>query len=432
MNYPFWKQERFWIGFFLVVALGLRLGSVVMNLHQPLTGDAGWYEEVGWSLSQGGDVLRHREFSRPPLYPIFISLVYRLFGRSIPVVLMIQAFLGTMTCWFVYLIGKKLGGNWIAILSLAFSAVSFSLVKVSSLLLAESLFTFLFILSILLLLHLCEKGKWGIAVSLGLILGLAILTKASMMVFPIFVLLGILFLQPWSRRKRLLLSFCIMLACWVTLLPWNIRNFVRYGRWTPICTNGGISFYSAYRPMEGKLFGIGTEDEVTQYADTHFVSDMDKSRFLFLEGWRAIKENPERLPRLELLKLAYLWSPFDWEILGERVFNATYLFVLPFAFLGMALLIKRVKDFWILYIPILYLHFISLLFHGLPRYRLPFEPLLILFSAFGLIRFFSLFSRKWVPSVSSGLWLGTQGILFHHAEFIRILAKSFFSRLGLW
>lgn len=418
--------------FFLVLALSLRLGSAVANLHEPLTGDALWYEDVGWSISQGGGDLRHRDFSHPPLYPLFLFFIYRLFGHSPLAVLGIQALLGTGSCWLTYLVGRRLLGVQIGLLSLAFCVLSVSLIKVSSLFLTESLLTFLLVFGTYLLLRLCEGSGWKVAVALGFVMGVASLTKSSVIFLPVLLVGGLLLLRSWSRPRRAGLSFTVLLAFSATLLPWSFRNLLHYGRWAPISTNAGITFYSSYRPPEGKLFGLITQDETTRYAASHFQSELDQSDFLFREAWRFIKENPGQLPRLELLKLGFLWVPLDWEIFGKRVFNVSYGFLLPFILWGMVVLLKRFRDFWILYLPIFYLHLVSLVFQGSPRYRLPFEPFLIVFSAAGVVHFLSLFCRKWIPSISLSLWLGAQWFLFVYSDVIRLQAKDLVTWLRLW
>ncbi len=432
METLFRKKEGWGVMFLLGLALFLRLWSAGMHAGQTLQGDATWYDATGWLLASGGEDLRELDFFHPPLYPIFLSLIYRVFGRNLFPVLIIQAFLGTATCALTYLIGKRILGPRLALLSLLLCVFSLSLIKVSSMVLSESLFTFLFITALYLLLRVYQGDGWRTSGVLGICLGLASLTKTSIVLFPVFLMGGILTRRSWSWHRRFGLSLGMFLAFYLVLLPWELRNLHRYGQWTPISTNGGVTFYSSYRPPEGKLLGFITHDETTHYANAHFDSEIDRSRFLFREGWRFIRENPGRIPRLEALKIGLLWSPFDWEVLGGGMFNPTYGFLLPFILWGMAASLRHFQDLWVLYVPLLYLHVVSLVFQGTPRYRLPFEPVLILFGAVALARFFSFFSRKWVPSVLSGGWLGAMSLLFVNSDAIRLQASAFAARLGLW
>jgi len=120
-----------------------RLGISDMRTYDRLAGnliEKGYYGiESPWSY-------------RPPLYPFFLSLVYRLFGHSHPIARMVQVGLAAVYALLTFYLARGMIGSAGALLAASLTAVDFSLIHLSGLLLSENLYIPLSLLLLLLLL----------------------------------------------------------------------------------------------------------------------------------------------------------------------------------------------------------------------------------------------------------------------------------------
>ena len=105
----------------LTLAAGLR-GWAVYEYSQahPLrdapTIDEASYDQWAVELSSG-DWMGDEVFFQEPLYPYFLAVVYKAFGRDLLICRLIQAALGVLTCYLVARLGRRLAGEWAGVLA---------------------------------------------------------------------------------------------------------------------------------------------------------------------------------------------------------------------------------------------------------------------------------------------------------------------------
>ena len=137
----------------------------------------------------------------PPLYSIFISAVFGVFGESLRAVQTLQALLSVFVAWAVYRLAREVGGARAGYIAAAIYAVyvpsiAFRQFAGPVYLSSENLFIPLF-LAVLTILVRGGPGllRWGAA---GVLLGLACLARPVGLLFP-----GLLMLWgPSGRRSR--------------------------------------------------------------------------------------------------------------------------------------------------------------------------------------------------------------------------------------
>ena len=94
----------------------------------------------------------------------------------------------------------------------------------------------------------------------------------------------------------------------------------------------GRGLYCSYIPSKGKLYGIYSDDETFTSA-LKMDSEVASDKFLRQQTLLYIRNNLNKLPKLELLKFLFFWCPFDWEIISSKgigVYNYMYGFIFPF------------------------------------------------------------------------------------------------------
>ncbi len=225
----------------LLIALSLRLalflGMKPWNRKsyesRIIVYDARAYNDVALNLLKNHRIERNGElWGNVPGYPIFIAAIYSLFGYRPYMVVLIQIFIGAVTCFLLYKLGTMLFDEKVGLVAgylLAFEYVS---IMFEQALFSDTLFTFLFILAIYFFVKFFETDYKKHLVYVGIFLGLATHCRPISLYFP--VVLVFLFIFKYVRRKikftKLLVSAAIVvLSFWITILPGFIRNYLDFG-----------------------------------------------------------------------------------------------------------------------------------------------------------------------------------------------------------
>lgn len=147
----------------------------------------------------------------------------------------------------VYLIAKRIWGRRTALLAATFTAVFPPLVLLSRDLVSESLFIPLGLGAVLCVLEFRRSGgSWQWSAAAGALCGLAILTRNTGFVLAIPIALGL-----WRGRdlplRPALAGPLVALACAaVAIAPWLLRDAAEFGRFVPVTTSGGIGLAGTY------------------------------------------------------------------------------------------------------------------------------------------------------------------------------------------
>ncbi len=220
----------------VLLALVLRVGFLVVlqpwDAHvresRVLVRDALEYHTLAVGL------LEERSFAsfgalRTPGYPVFVAAVYFLFGVEPWLVLLLQTFISVGSLLLLYVLAKGIFSRRVALLAAFLYAVEPHTVMYCSTLLSDTLFTFLFLASMVALLRgLQKKQVWPVAGG-GLLLGLATLVRPVVQFFPVVAAAAVVIYAGLKWRFRLL-AFASFLAAFVLVLsPWLYRNYAAYG-----------------------------------------------------------------------------------------------------------------------------------------------------------------------------------------------------------
>src|SRR5882672_11417612 len=171
------------------------------------------YRRLGQVLAATGKFTRFPdaptfvpEVLRTPLYPLFVAVLYRLFGvHQLPVALA-QTFVFVLVCLAVYAIARRVAPEPIAVGAAAVTALFPPIPYFGALVMTEVLTTLLFTVSIWLAMSaLAERGVSRFA-WLGVLLGLTTLSRPVFVLFPFALAAVGLVLFPLLRvpqRPRL-------------------------------------------------------------------------------------------------------------------------------------------------------------------------------------------------------------------------------------
>ena len=355
------------------LALVVRLCFLAVT-PPPQAADSRDYDGLAQRLLGGqGYVTVHGDPTsrRPPGYALFLAGIYALLGPGTTGVGVVQAVLDATTCLLVYLLGRRIFGERVGVAAGGLCALSLGLVAAARMVLAESLLAFLVVVSAWLL-HTGLARPSALALAgAGVALGLGTLTKGSVVLLPVLVGWVVWRSSGGARRVAVRNWAIVLVGFGLTLLPWVVRNYVVHGRFVLVATQMGQVIYSSHNPPQGKIFGVYTRNETSRRIRST-LPEADQSRAFLAETARHLREHPETLPRVMILKVVYFVSPIDWETIpGSGVVNFSFLFGAPFALAGLwrargygwpsDLLITMLAGFLLM----------ALLTYGSPRLRLP-------------------------------------------------------------
>jgi hypothetical protein len=228
----------------IVLAAGLfiRIILILANERVPVS-DEYEYDQLAQSIVNQGSyaVVGVPTAYRPVGYPAFLGITYFLFGHEPLFPKVIQALLDTLTAYLLFLIGKMQSERIGFLASLLWSSFVPAILFVN-LLLAETLTVFLLVLSLLIFLKSDGSTVIRNLILFGLVSGIMILVKPSILLFPLLLLL----LSPKMAipPRYAIVAFAAML---VVVLPWMLRNLAVLETFS-ISTNGGMNLYVGNNP----------------------------------------------------------------------------------------------------------------------------------------------------------------------------------------
>jgi len=401
-----------------------------------LSGDEPDYDSIAVNLASGhGFSLDSTAPSvdRTPGYPLFLALIYLLFGHNIFIAKIAQLIVNSLTCIAIYLLVKRIFGEKIAVYAAISVAIYPPLAAMSVSLYSEALFTFLFALSILLLRIAMEKERLTIFLFSGLIIALATHTHPVSVFFPLVVLITI----PFFNKKRKSISkgiFCYFITFIIALSPWILRNYIVFHEFIPFSSKGGIvAWTGSYVPGKGyydnpitkraliatiaRLKGVSfREDDLTDpvFINTMLASVTPKiDRYLAREALNSVVRHPFAFAALMPLKIIRLWTgsysgifnvgiPFAEFIRDVNLFK-THIFIFIFKSFIMLLsiliflsacigiFIERVKwrESILILLPLIYFAMFYSVLNAISRLGLPALPFLLVYSLCGILKLFS-------------------------------------------
>lgn len=385
-----------------LIALTVRILFTLLHQQIYLISDMLGYNEAAMSLLEDGEfrVKGVISASRPPVYPYFLTMVYWIFGHSLLAVRIVQAFVGALTAVMVFQTGKLMFGRKTAALAgliYAFYTASWAL---GDLLLTESLFTLLMIISVYYMIRIRELGSPWMIFWAGLFAGAGALTRTAYMPYIPFILMGVCLLRIGSPRlvsRYILMTFIFAM----TIFPWMLRNQYTHDSFTMNPKSGGDFYMYNHSSI---WYIINNYEDTTMLEETKAWTwtEVEKGRVGAKLGIQWIKENPLLFLFKGFRMMMNIWG-FDrdylwWQLAGAYgndpawmfalmalLTNFPFLIIAPLAMAGFIISRPLRNQLTIPTLIIVCLHVISFIVYGFARHRFPFVTLLIIWAAYAVI-----------------------------------------------
>lgn len=383
------------------VALVLRLAWVLaVDRDGFAKNDAFFYHFSGYTIGHGdvyGDAFGVPTARWPPGYPALLAVLYRITGWHAVAGEVLNAVLGAITVPLLHRLAKPVFGQRVAFIAAAMLCVMPGPILWTDLTVTETLFTLLLVVFFLLMMR--SRPTWAWAVAIGVFLGLVTLTRSEALVW--FVVPFVL----WRREAgwkvmipRLAVAGAVFL---LVLTPWAIRNTRAMGSFIPLSTNAGETLYAGHNPNADGMqnypsqeltdsFGTGKEWELRwskglqsraiDYMVSHPVQEVariPKKVLALLRGdsWAFDWLNQEPYPTL-----GPTWTTYVSVVADLAWFTLLALTLVGVVGLGRAVWRQRLMvGIATVFITLLVLY--GFVYYGNYRYRLPYEPLMMVVAA---------------------------------------------------
>lgn len=228
----------------LLIALVLRLGYALAQDHEKAYiergGDTVWYLQNGYALVTGDDPTGQHLMERlptAPLYLVFIGVSQAIFSRSavaIIVIRILQALMSTATVYFGFRITRAITGkDGVGLFTAGILAFSPVMILETAQILTETMYVFWIMAGLMVYVDRAAAPdddthcpiRWLALV--GVLLGLATLTRAVLLVFPLGLVFHLVIVRGWrtgfKQAAILLVVYTLVVSTWTfyNLARWN-------------------------------------------------------------------------------------------------------------------------------------------------------------------------------------------------------------------
>jgi len=362
-------------------------------------GDARGYDEWAQRIASG-EWIGHDVFYQAPLYPYFLGVIYPFAGRSLMVVRVVQALVGSCSCVLIALAARRLfspRAGLAAGLMLALYAPS---IFFDGLLQKSVLDVFFVCLAIWLIAEITSGSRPWAWLMLGLALGGLSLTRENALVFVV-VIVGWALLRFGVRPAAI-----FALGVGIVVLPVAIRNSIVGGGFYITTSQFGPNFYIGnHRGADGTYqslrYGRGTPEyerqdatELAEHTLQRTLKPAEVSAFWTDRALGFIRSDPGAWLELMGRKLVLLGNATemadtedqatyaDWSLVLRLLGRFTHFGVLvPLAFAGILITWNERARVGIFFVLLVAYSASVVVFYVFARYRYPLVPLLMLFAA---------------------------------------------------
>ncbi|MFN8017784.1 MAG: hypothetical protein U0P45_06645 [Acidimicrobiales bacterium] len=407
------RRVRWVVGSLTAIGLALRLAWVHWATRKPqgLFLDPTRYLGYAQAIRNGQGMLEgltgQPTAYYPPGYPWFLGIVAWVTSPITDHIWMsaavVQAFLGAASIALAAFVAHRLAGAWPAVVAAALYAFYPNLIFHTGVLLGETLYNFLFLafLAVLLAKPWTVAFTWQRALASGVLLGLAVMVRPiSLAVIPVVAVCWLYARKDYGIAARW--TGALLLGVVVCILPWTIRNQVRMDAFVPISTNTGDNLCMGHAKGATGAFGALKACNVPyDFLDgipAEVKGDKAKQRIAF----RAMRRDPGREVWLTKQRLYFMWvrdGDHDALFASESyrldrwmaiptearliwIADRYYWLVTAAGIVGLvALAWRREPDGLMLVGSTLVTAAVPLLFFGDARFKVPVIPLLIICAA---------------------------------------------------
>jgi len=432
------ETYRFAIGLAAIalVALAIRIAFVVVvSPTVPRLGDASAYHLLARQLADGQGYIRPFDYlllhlkrptaEYPPLFPLVLSAATRIGLDTIEQQRIFLSFVGAGTVTLVGLLGRRVADGGVGLAAAALAAVYPMLFLSEATLMSESLYAALVTLVLLCAYRAYDDPKTARFVVLGAAIGAATLVRAEGLLLGTVVTASVIMARRGVHSRERVARVVVALGVAIVLLvPWTIRNAVKFHAFVPVSNNAATLVDGANCDVTygGTQLGLWRETfssgnplrarpqnqacfEGFPIRDPHFDEAKASSKDLRAGASYAL-HHVDSLPKVAVVRVLRAWGvyspgqqvsfeslegrPRAWQMRG----TVMYWFLAPLAIVGAVLLRRRKRLIAPLVATAVTVTIGAALTYGQQRFRIAAEPAILVLAAVPLVDVVRAVSRR--------------------------------------
>ena len=338
---------------------------------------------------------------RPPVYPALLAATM-IFGKSYVVIVILQSLIGAGTVLCSYIIGKELFNKTVGRLAAIGVAFYPYFVMHDTALQETGVFTFLTTVTILLLFKSRQSSSrfvWFIA---GIVLGLAVMTRTTLIVFVPIALLWLLLLAGLKKREAFPRAAVVALGFTLIVSPWLLRNYLRTGTPT-LSTLSGLTLWAGNNPYTFSNYPNGSIDRSVEKASQRLTAEeqlaikqlsndeVRQNKWFINKALDYINAHPGETFKRAFLKLG---AAFSWKLNPARegfvqtVYFLSYFSALLLGIVGAWLARKRWRELSLIYGLFISFAIVTAIFFAHTSHRVFLDVYLLIFSAYAVTQIY--------------------------------------------
>jgi 4-amino-4-deoxy-L-arabinose transferase-like glycosyltransferase len=348
-----------------------------------------WARTIG-SPRVGFSPLRTNMIFHPPLYPYFLAVPLSLTG-SLEAARWLQVFVSVLLVPAVGRVGAQAFGDRAGLLAAGVAAFYPELVWFAGHFWVENVFLVLVCWGFERLLASDLRARTGAALAAGVLWGLAILARETLLYFVPLAALWLL----WRRRAEggARRAAALVLGSVLVVAPWTWRNWLSFGAFIPVSTAGGLNLFQGNAPLSrqevyDEYYAVPGRLEQYHHAVRRGLESIrERQPAWFFE--KLVEQMPmfweaESMAAIHIKRGAYGPVPPSWAILFGLVLLLPYLALLPPLVAGLAGA-RYGREPVLLAGFLAYYNLIHVVTHGFNRYRMPVMPVVFLFASWAVV-----------------------------------------------
>jgi len=341
--------------------------------------------------------------SRTPLYPAFLAAIYRVFGRRIRLVYLIQTMIDLLSALMLYFLALKITEDIrIALTSMALYALYVPFIEQVGVLLNETMFGFLVLLFAVVAFFAMERFSLSGFLLAGVAMGLVTLCRPTTFMFPAFFVPLTLVVGRRQMRRASMNTIAFLLGFFLLITPWVIRNYLVLDYFGLVGTKAGEQLFAANYEFSGQagptpMIPPDLRDKLMDKTPE------ERDKVLTGEGLKQIIKHPIRFIKNVLFRTSTFWTSIGMGNLGLFYYSSSragkevcvFVAVLnPLLILASFVAFLRFRGRWVSrsLVPIEllgYFYVIHLPIIAFVRYSMPVIPFLMMFAAVGVVSLFA-------------------------------------------
>ena len=393
------RSDRWPLAAVTAIGLAVRLVSLLFSKHTLVLGDALFYHVQANVLASGRGFINplqweffHRVVAtaeHPPLYPLVLSVVSLVGGRSVLAHQTASCVLGSATVAVVALAGRRIAGPRVGLLAGAVAAFYPNLWLNDTQVMSETVYALTLALFLVAVYRFHDRQSVASAALMGGAVGLAALTRTEALALIVIVAIPVVLVKSeLPAGRRAVSAGAAVAAALVVLSPWAVRSLVTFDRPVVLTINADTALAGANCPAAYNGAGTGSWVFTCGAAVKISGDESDQAATLRRHALDYVTAHLGRVPFVLLAREGRTWSVFrplrdDSEPRGTTAWLRVVSFfaVTPFSVTGVWLLRRRGR----LTLPLIGMAVLSAVSaataYGAMRFRLPCEVALVILTA---------------------------------------------------